>query len=113
MRKHWHTLNGALEHRSGSHCERCGFPVLMEAAERHHRKLRSQGGEDKVWNLVLLCPGCHQWVHAHPRRATYDGFIVPSWADPLKWPVLLAGPGLALLTEDAWYELTFTREVKP
>jgi len=57
----------------------------------HHRRRRSQGGQDSVENLVLLCgsgtTGCHGWVHAHPADARTAGFLVASWDDPAPIPI--------------------------
>lgn len=80
----------------------------MESAERHHRKLRSQGGQDSIENLVLLCPHCHKiLIHGRPARSYARGFLVHSWDDPAKVPVRLASVGMALLTEEGWYTLWF------
>ena len=76
-------------------CVRCGG----EGWHVHHRKLRSQGGEDALPNLVLLCQRCHELVHS--RRVEVGepgGFIVPSWQDPSEVPVLYHRRGPALLT---------------
>jgi hypothetical protein len=29
--------------------------------------------------LVLLCPTCHTWAHAHPAKAKAVGYIIPPW----------------------------------
>lgn len=61
----------------------------------HHRKLRSQGGEDAPENLVLLTgsgtTGEHGWVHAHPIAAELVGLIVPPGIDPATWPIWRVG----------------------
>lgn len=80
----------------------------MSAAERHHRKLRSHGGQDAIENLLLLCPHCHKTlIHGNPGRAYRLGFLVHSWEDPATAPVRLASVGMARLTVEGWYSLWF------
>lgn len=60
----------------------------------HHRKLRSQGGDNSLPNLVLLCgsgcTGCHGAVHAKPKWAReFGGWILKSTDDPATYPVLV------------------------
>ena len=40
-------------------CENCG----LRASSIHHLIFRSQGGTDKVNNLMALCELCHTKVH--------------------------------------------------
>jgi hypothetical protein len=49
---------------------------------RHHRKLRSQGGDNSDANLLPVCSRCHNWIHANPKLAVERGLIVRSWEDP-------------------------------
>lgn len=60
-------------------CERCG---LGGELQRHHRKLRSQLGDDSESNLVEICPSCHAWAHANPEEAYATGWMVKSWDEP-------------------------------
>ncbi|TDL43860.1 HNH endonuclease [Microbacterium oleivorans] len=69
--------------RSGGMCERCG---ARRATDMHHRQLRRHGDHAPA-NLVHLCRGCHNHVHAKPADAVDEGFIVPSWDDPRQVPV--------------------------
>lgn len=59
-------------------CARCG----EAAVHTHHRKLRSQGGDDSAANTVRLCLLCHDWVHHNPAEAYEQGWLVKSWDDP-------------------------------
>lgn len=52
-----------VENRSQGICELC---MSNRAAEKHHRKLRSQGGLDFPLNLIHLCKACHTKVHSKP-----------------------------------------------
>ena len=36
-----------------------------EGLEIHHRKFRSQSGDDSEENLVTLCAKCHASIHLH------------------------------------------------
>jgi 5-methylcytosine-specific restriction endonuclease McrA len=81
----------ALRQRAADCCEICGTP----ANNAHHRKNRSQGGEDLLSNLLLLCgsgtTGCHGWVTEHPAAAYVHGWSVRSHDDPRKIPVACGG----------------------
>jgi predicted restriction endonuclease len=39
--------------------------------DAHHVLMRSQGGQDTVQNLKMLCRAHHDWVHRHPAKS-YD-----------------------------------------
>lgn len=68
---------------------RCEYPACpFPASDWHHRKLRSRGGLDCPCNTVALCSfHHHDRVHGQPATATEDGWMVPSWADPMEVPV--------------------------
>ncbi len=46
--------------RDGWRCQMCG---RMENLEIHHRKFRSQSGDDSEENLITLCSQCHAQIH--------------------------------------------------
>jgi len=50
-----------VENRSQGICELC---MMNRAVEKHHKKLRSQGGLDFPLNLIHLCKQCHVNVHS-------------------------------------------------
>lgn len=63
----------------------CGKP--RTATERHHRQRRQVGG-DRLANVILLHPACHQYVTEHPDEAMAFGLIVSSYAeDPAAVPM--------------------------
>lgn len=64
-------------------CRRC----RGEAVHTHHRKMRSQGGDNSEANLVRLCVECHDWVHRNPAEAYATGYLVKSWQNPEEVPV--------------------------
>lgn len=48
----------------------------------HHRKRRSQGGDDSPVNVILIPDELHEWIHAHPEKAYELGLLVRSFDDP-------------------------------
>lgn len=92
--------------RAKNHCERCGKYDNQPAL--HHRKLRSQGGKDEVANLVAVCHHCHNLgthsIHLNPEKAKLKGWIVPSFADPLLYPLHLPSGEIVRLTNEGTYE---------
>jgi hypothetical protein len=59
----------------------------------HHRKLRSQGGQDTVENLMLVHDVCHNitpWsIHQNPARSYRLGHMVKQADDPADVPVVI------------------------
>lgn len=62
------------------------------AVHKHHRKLRSQGGDDTPKNLLDVCLGCHTTIHANPSESYARGLLVHSWADPSEVEVFTDTP---------------------
>jgi len=75
--------------RCGGRCWWC-TKELKDQVARHHRQRRQVGG-DHLSNLVLLHPNCHNLhhssVHQNPYEAISLGFIVPTWAEPIAYPI--------------------------
>jgi hypothetical protein len=92
--------------RDGDSCARCGHGLSGVRGENwsiHHRKLRSQGGNNSPANLVALCGhgtvGCHGFAHRAPKRARMEGgWILRSTDDPAAYPVAHKLHGLVFLT---------------
>lgn len=82
-----HEVAEAVLERAAGHCEACGWPGSELIL--HHRKLRSQGGEDTVDNLLGVHPSCHGQIHLHPEHAEFRGWIVKGGADPAQVAVQL------------------------
>ena len=97
----------ALSERSGCMCEICGS---SRATNWHHRKNRSQGGNDGLANAMHLCgsgtTGCHGWVTEHPEQAAENGWCLKSYQDPEQVAVLVRGQ-LMLLRDDCTVEWVF------
>lgn len=74
--------------RSAGWCDLCCLRLNEDAWECHHRRLRSQGGQDEITNLIALHPGCHQHVHRTATEWAYaHGFLCPVYRLPTEWPV--------------------------
>jgi hypothetical protein len=88
-------------------CARCGGAAHGQRGvdySIHHRKLRSQGIDNSLVNLVTLCgdgvSGCHCWAHHNRLAAEQAGWIVRSTSSPLLVPVLHWQRGLIFLRAD-------------
>jgi 5-methylcytosine-specific restriction endonuclease McrA len=55
--------------RDGWRCQCCGTRLNLEV---HHKKFRSQAGDDSEENLITLCADCHEGVH-HDRFGNRRG----------------------------------------
>jgi 5-methylcytosine-specific restriction endonuclease McrA len=44
-------------------CDICFKWFKYNMLDMHHRKLRSQGGDDSEENCILVCRGCHNDIH--------------------------------------------------
>ena len=61
-------------------------------AVAHHRRLRSQQGNDDLDNLVLVHENCHLRCHRYVAQAREWGWIVASWDDPADVPCQVVRP---------------------
>ncbi len=98
-------LREAVFTRAGGLCELCG-ERLSPLWDWHHRKRRSQGGEDSVSNGVALHPLCHRRVHGHPAWAEAVGFLIRSTDSPGKVRLALHGETWVRLATDGSYYRT-------
>ena len=48
----------------------------------HHRKRRSQGGDDTPINVIRIPDALHSWIHDNPAEAYDLGLLVKSHDDP-------------------------------
>lgn len=94
--------------RDNASCVACGFGVSGIRGvdySYHHRKRRSQGGENTPPTLILACghgtAGCHGLIHARPEWARGHGWLVRHNDDPATVPMDHAAyGGQVLLTLD-------------
>jgi len=70
-------------------CEVCG----ARATNAHHRKNKSQGGQDVLSNLLMVCgsgvTGCHGKITVNPAWARQFGYSVRSTESPAEISVWL------------------------
>jgi len=57
---HTNDYGNEVLRRDSWRCQSCGS---MSNLEVHHRKFRSQGGDDSEVNLITLCIDCHLSLH--------------------------------------------------
>ena len=70
QRPGWTKLRRAYLKAVRGQCEGCGGC----AAEVHHLQPLARGGELLEWsNLVAVCKGCHENMHAQLRAGAFDG----------------------------------------
>lgn len=53
-------LRRQILERDGWRCQGCGAPQDLQI---HHKKFRSQSGDDAEENLITLCAHCHVRIH--------------------------------------------------
>jgi len=66
--KEYTALCRAILERDGWRCRNC---KSRSALHVHHIVFRSQGGEDSMDNLLVLCLACHEGVHRDVKDGVY------------------------------------------
>ena len=89
--------------RDGGCCVPCGIPLDSESWECHHRRYRSRGGSDDLFNLIACCQPCHaDRIHGSPELALQRGWAVSQFGPgPELIPVRYADGREVLLSNDA------------
>ena len=85
--------------RANGACEACRFTAAGKM-DLHHRKLRSQGGQHTVENLLYVHDGCHSEIHDRVELAYKLGLLVRSYLDPADVPVHPFG-SLTILADES------------
>jgi 5-methylcytosine-specific restriction endonuclease McrA len=70
-----HQAVDARDHHTCRVCQHYCSPTavgVLQRSHRHHLAYRSKGGETSSGNLVTLCAGCHNEVHAGRLRLSGD-----------------------------------------
>jgi len=81
-------MRPVIRRRSHGQCEvRCSQACQGKATHVHHRKMRSQGGDNSEANLLHVCARCHLTIHDGPAIAYEHGWLVHSWDEPSSVPV--------------------------
>lgn len=93
--------------RDGGKCAGCGDWLRGQRGvdySVHHRKLRSQGGDNRLSNLVSLCghgtSGCHGLAHSEVAAARVSGFLMLSTENPAEVRVEHSQYGPVYLLDD-------------
>jgi 5-methylcytosine-specific restriction endonuclease McrA len=66
----YETLRQQVLRRDGWRCQSCGAIANLEV---HHKKSRSQCGDDSELNLITLCSACHTRRHLSHSTPTSVG----------------------------------------
>ncbi len=97
--------------------DRCEIGISRECTGKfehsHHRKMRSQGGTDRVENILAVDPFCHDWIHAHPEVSYALGWLVKSHDDDLDVPWYPFSRDRKLTREEKSGTVTVERMEKP
>jgi hypothetical protein len=109
-REEWEHLTRLILARSGGRCEIGGCNLHVTGLERHHRRLRSQGGEHTIENLLATCPHHHGVCHRRPAWARQRGYIVPGMFDhdPSQYAVMLHDGRTVRFTKDGGYDVVWS-----
>jgi hypothetical protein len=99
-------------------CVKCGTGAHGQRGldySIHHRRLRAQGVDNGLPNLVTLCGdgvrGCHGWAHHNRSAAEAEGLIVRSGFDLLQAPIFHHAYGqIFLLATGLWSTRPATNE---
>lgn len=83
----------AVDLRDRGSCRLCG--AFSAQHHHHHIVYRSRGGKDATGNVILVCPSCHDDIHAARVRVTGD-------ADARDASGLLAGLTIARRPPEGW-----------
>lgn len=62
-------MAGQIRERGCTYCERCRRNAIVDG---HHPA--GQIGE-LILRFFLLCRGCHDWAHDHPKLARAEGWL--------------------------------------
>lgn len=100
------TVAAVLE-RDGYVCVKCGGTAHGQRGldySIHHRRLRAQGVDNSLPNLVTLCGdgvrGDHGWAHHNRTAAEAEGLIVRSGFDLFQVPIFHHAYGQVFLLEN-------------
>lgn len=72
----------ALKRRCGGRCEGLAPRCWGPPEHPHHRRVKAQGVDHRLLNLLALCEGCHTYIHAHVDWSNRHGLILAAGDDP-------------------------------
>lgn len=61
----WAARRSVIHDRDEGWCRRCGVKVAKDKCHIHHIKMRSEGGNHSLDNLITLCKDCHTLMNKH------------------------------------------------
>jgi 5-methylcytosine-specific restriction endonuclease McrA len=61
--------------RAKGRCERCGMNLQGIRPHIHHKN--GKPSDNKLSNLIVLCPNCHSTMHVWKTKTVYDGIMGP------------------------------------
>ena len=61
--EHWQMLRLEVLKRSGGACEICGFKPYQRGNLQVHHLTYSNVGNEKLDDLIVVCPRCHMELH--------------------------------------------------
>jgi hypothetical protein len=72
----------ALWKRAGWKCEGRTPDCWGPPEHPHHRRIKGQGVDHRLLNLLAVCGGCHRFIHAHVDWSQRHGLILARGDDP-------------------------------
>lgn len=72
-------MRPVIERRSLGLCEADTVVCSGRATMLHHRWRKGQGGVNREWNLLHVCPSCHTYIHDHPAESYAVGWLMKRW----------------------------------
>lgn len=77
-------LRSFIYHRDNSVCQECNLTFELWESQIHHIVPVSNGGNDSVENLILLCKNCHTKVHQEGCENYYEKYQLIAKSDKIK-----------------------------
>lgn len=61
--RHWQQLRQEVLRRAGGRCEKCGYQPWKPNGLQVHHLTYSNVGNEKLDDLIVVCPRCHMELH--------------------------------------------------
>lgn len=98
----WHEVRQLCFARADGRCDYCGQPLGFDAFDCHHRRRRSQLGDDNPITCIAVHRTCHEVIHRNVRVSLLGGFLCKSWQDPAARPMHLHHETWVVPRRDRW-----------
>lgn len=80
FQKEFNALKPLVVQRAGGKVCEAKIPEAHNKGLRiwhfHHKLRRSHGGPNTLENVVLLCDGCHEYIHRNPSWSFDNGWLI-------------------------------------